>query len=314
MLQTSFAAADRILQGFSAQSLEGEPEPGDELLFGVRLARADMETVWFVRLRVLATDVEPGATPDLAPTASASEADGGTPRREPAPDWSKYSPSGRWRGRWRVGIQPESLLLRLDVYDRGGALVSQTTQYAPQGVLCSGLYRVCELHQQIAQSPLADRAELTDAQAQTVYYGVSSLLLIGRILWNTPHIGEIFMEIVPRPSLVSMLLNLGVKVRVNPSFDRLAPEVRALPAVRAGYSALRLPVEVVLNGRPSMRFDLALAPTGSPLGACAGVIGLDGSHVSDESTRFSIWLLAAHAARDHLVRSGRDVASGGARR
>lgn len=318
LIDGAFGAHRKILSGFTAESRDAGCVRGDQALYGVRIEKLGAEQVWFVLAEVIATDVRPGARVDLPPSVWRVEPDGRSAggdspadqaRSRPAPDWSRLAAAAeRRRG---VRIEPQSLLVRLHVFDQQARLLACTQEFVPQSVLRSGFYRICEIHRSRGDSGTPLRA-LTASETQEVYEGAFALFLIGKLLWRAPVVGEIFDEIVPRPSILSIVLNLGFRVNFSPKFERVAREDRRLPALAAAAgTAVRVPIEIGVNNETLMRFELIVAPPNPPLRLCTGILGAEGANVRDPNHRFVLRLLAARqgplppsADERNVVRAG----------
>lgn len=300
LVDGAFGAHRRILSGFAAESRTAGVLRGDRALYGVLVEKQDIEQVWFVRVEVIATDVQPGTRVRLAPSEWRVEADderaGEAPAESetwsrPAPDWSRLAAAAeRRRG---VRIEPTSLLVVMHVFDRQARLLASTHEFVPQSVLRSGFYGICEIHRSRSRAGGPPRA-LTAAETQEVYEGAFALFLIGKLLWRAPVVGKIFDEVVPRPSILSIVLNLGFRVNFSPKFERVVREDRRLPALLETTStAVRVPIEIGVNNETLMRFELIAAPPVPPLRLCTGILGAEGANVRDPNHRFVLRLLAA---------------------
>lgn len=296
----AFGAHRRILSGFAAESRTVGLLRGDQALYGILVEKQGVEQVWFVRVEVIATDVSPGTRVRLPPSELRAESVGepadGDPAESdswsrPAPDWSRLAAAAeRRRG---VRIEPTSLLVRMHVFDRQARLLASTHEFVPQSVLRSGFCRICELHRSRNEAGGQPRA-LTAAETQEVYEGAFALFLIGKLLWRAPVVGKIFDEVVPRPSILSIVLNLGFRVNFSPKFDQVVREERRLPPLSdAERAAVRVPIEIGVNNETLMRFELIAAPPVPPLRLCTGILGAEGANVRDPDHRFVLRLLAA---------------------
>ena len=100
------------------------------------------------------------------------------------------------------------------------------------------------------------------------------------------------MEVIDKPSVLSVIVHLGVRVSVRHRFDKAQP----LAPVAVGgrqVAVYELPVELQLNGVPALRSKVLVTEPRSPLNLSAGILGMDAFQPRDPTARVSSRVRAA---------------------
>ena len=116
-----------------------------------------------------------------------------------------------------------------------------------------------------------------------------SLAALRDTLWASPSLLPMLEAMRPSTPLLSVLMNLGVRVRIWPDVQALR-EYAAPPEL--GH-VLACPLRVAVNDAEVMDCNLLVAEPRGPLRLCAGVVGLDVSLRDDPGRQLRVRLLAA---------------------
>jgi hypothetical protein len=304
-----FPAGARILAGFDPALPRAGCQPGDRLLYAVRLEKDGHSRTWYMLVRVVRAGLEPGTRLNL--DTAELEQDSGQSRALPELAAERrrtlVAPTlgGRtvqWARDHGLHLSPTSVLVYIDVYDENARPIAGVHQFIFDDYLQAGLYQSCET----VRRHFLDEQPPTDSEIRQVSMSFVSLFSLGELLWGTPHVGRIFDEIVRLPSWISILLNLGVRPAFTMHYDQAIREGRALPGLADGRAAWRVPFEITLNNEPALRCYVIAAPNEPPLQLCGGIIGLEGADVRDPEHRFMVRLLAARLSTPPLQTASRD--------
>ena len=113
-----------------------------------------------------------------------------------------------------------------------------------------------------------------------------------KVIRDSDVLFDVLLEVIDKPSVLSVIVNFGVRVSVRHRFDK----AQALAPVAVGgreFPVYELPVELQLNGVPALRSKLLVTEPRSPLNLSAGILGMDAFQPSDPSARVSIRVVAA---------------------
>jgi hypothetical protein len=290
-----FAGADRTLTGFDAAVPGGDWRAGDEVLFGLRLARDGACRHWLLHLRL----VEPVAR---ARGGGADGAGGGAAL--PPFDWPL-----RVNGVDTVFASTACRVVAT-VADADGSVLGRSEPLLPRDFLAGGFADACRL----VAARRAQRAE-HDAAAGTggnggrdggdaFYRGVDVLpfaratvaaVALLRVVEEDGVLAPLLWHVVERPSLWSVVTALGVRVLLRPRFH--AAEPSPSPVAAAG-PAWRVPMTLVVNDAPALLTELYVVPSAPPFALCGGIVAAMARHPTDPTLEFSLLLLAARRGPD----------------
>ncbi len=298
-----FAPGQAILTGFDEPQPGAELRVGDAILYGIDLARADREQIWYARLQVLLTQLQPGTRIAVVPGPDSADA--------PPPPGAAHTirgphPAGGSDTLWLeaprlpaelvtlasnngVEIPGATALLRIEVFDEQARLQATVYPFAFESLLEAGLYETCRI---AGGRHAAEEAELTPAERAQVIRSIASLFSYGDLLMSTPHVNAIIHEIIAWPSLLSIIMNLGIRPTFAVALGEATPALSLpwLPHVPAGF---RVPLRVKINREPALECVLTVVDPAPPLRLCAGIAGIDGVHVRDDTHQLQVRLLAA---------------------
>lgn len=234
---------------------DGEWRAGDAVLFGLRLRRDGELRRWLLRLEV----VQP--TCDEEPRVWDIEVNG-TPER----------------------FESALCRLRATVCDGDGIVLGESVVSAPRDFLANGFASVCASI--VAGKPTT---------AREMAFGVVSAMALLETVRQDPALSPVFWAVVEKPSVWSLLGNLGVSLLVRPDFESVA--VRAAPdAAMPVATAFGVPVELQVNERPALLAELIVGAPHAPLGVGAGVLAAKARHPSVPGLEVELRLLAARRA------------------
>ncbi len=296
----AFAAGRGILEELATPSSE-HWRPGSRVLLGLETRRGDDREVSFILIELRSDPIPAGADVVIYP------ADGPPPMPEPncyyvratgadtfgvetgrlaSKSWLTFSPDSSDGAEGIARVSQGAILLAIHVHDADGHRRKSAYALAPEAFLRQGLFTICA---SAVQAPRVDE-DLSAADATAIFpvlYG------LGETVKGTPNLKQLLGRIMPRPSLWSLVVTGGVvELKALPRLKRVTVEDRPLPALPAGATAYRLPIEVLINGEPGLTCVLTVVEPRPPLDLVGGVIAVDGARSSDPSRAFSVRVLA----------------------
>lgn len=312
-LSAAFAPGASILSGIDPVESRQSWRAGDRVLFGVRLVDGGKSDVWFVLIELLSdvvtarnVDVVPGED-GSAPTVVVCEPGAETPRgatRLVAPRWSSRFRLRDEAGRTRVvAIDSRNIVVRIQVFD-GSARVSgePAMTLAPEAFLREGLIEhvvaMTALYGDLPAGTRIPLSRMTDAQIARAVRSAASVFALGRTLWFAPELTAIIQGMIAKPSIFSLIVNLGVRFSVDLQAQLSTPDDAAAARTLGGGRAYRVPLEVRINREPALRTELLAVEPLPPFQLSAGIIGLEATHLADPQRTLVARLLAARRSRE----------------
>lgn len=268
-----FPAPAHLLRGFDEREPGGTWRVGDEVLFGMRLRRDGRVRHWLLQLRVLevvalGTDGKP-----LDPFHWSLRINGEVDQ-------------------FTSGVCAAEVV----VMDRYGQELGRSQPYLPRDFLDRGIADACRLVRtggfralrrksvdgKDARGPL-DIRPLAEAT-------VSALALL-QVVQEDSLLAPILWQVIEKPSVWSMVSNMGVDVMLRPKFHRVSSAASPIAGVTA--STWRLPLSLEVNQRPALDLDLLVADSAPPFSLACGLLGTTARHPSEPNLDFSLLLLSA---------------------
>jgi hypothetical protein len=266
-----------VLSGFDALASDAEWRAGDEVLFGLRLRRGRSAQHWLLHLRV----TEPVAI---------ARANDEVPR-------GSHLPPVEWTIRINgeaQGFSSARCRTIATVLDADGNVLGRTEPELPRDFLGNGFGRACELVEQGAQ-----RRERGDRVA-AFYRGldmrpfseatVTAVALL-QVVQDDDVLSPLLWQVIERPSVWSVVTNLGARVILRPRFHAAVEVPSAVPAVAP--TAWQVPMTLLVNDETALLMDRFVTPSAPPVSLCGGVLGASARHPRDADVEFSLLLLAA---------------------
>ena len=277
---TDFPVPLALRRGFDLPQPGRYWRVGDEVLFGLRLRRGQDVQNWLLKLRVL----EPEALDD-----------DGVPL--PKVEWSL-----RVNGQRQVF---ESALARIEaqVLDGRGEPLGVSRPLVPRDFLDRGMAEVCatiESNKRRGALILTDmegwRMDLDGVVAvrELAEATVSAMALL-QVVQDDDVLAPILWQVIEKPSLWSLMRNLGARVVIQPRFYRVARTLSPVP--RLYEPTWRLPMRLQVNGEPALAIDLFVADTTRPFALSGGLLGAVARHPKNPDLEFSLLLLSAKLGR-----------------
>lgn len=193
--------------------------------------------------------------------------------------------------RTRDGTTRYLLRMSVRVCDDTGAELGRDLITVSRHDLVFGLFRACrgdEPEDATGDAPLAWRIP-ADVR------GDLALRNMLRVVRESAVLYDILWTVLDKPSIFSVIGNLGVRVSVHEDFAK-ARELAPLTIAGQTFAGYELPVELRLNGLPALRSRVLVTEPNSPLNLSAGILRLDAFQPSDPTARVSIRVLAARRA------------------
>lgn len=265
-----FVVPAGMSRGFDAASPAATWSVGDELLLGLRLRRDGADRSWLLRMRLL----EPLAVDDggaaLAPV-----------------DWT-LSINGERRSF-------ASRLCRVDVtvMDDRGEVLGRSQPLLPRDFLDDGIAGACrDVHHELRSWSRRGRDQAyhrLDVQALAEATVCAVALL--NVVQEDDVLAPLLWEVVEKPSVWSVVQNLGARVVLRPRFHAVTEALSPVAGVDA--ETWRLPMSLFVNDEPALTVDLFVAEPDVPFALCGGVLGATARHPSDPNLEFSLLVLSA---------------------
>lgn len=259
--------------GFDAGAPDHAWKPGDRALYAVRLRKGELLREWIVGFRVSGEPPPDGASFEIAFTSEGVRTVEGS-RLHPVQATVAEGAEGR---------------------------TSSSGAQAPASFLERGFTDYCrailEWRERGAHGPALTDEE-RKAATRLVCTTAGSLSALLKIMQSVDCLEDILWSVMEKPSLLSMVANLGVKLDVVLGSDVVELETDTLPAALRGRPVYRLPITIQLNERPALDCFLTVTTPGPPLELVAGVVRVEGWRTTDPSRRVELELLGARLADD----------------
>jgi hypothetical protein len=289
-----FPGAAALLQGFDPVSAASpEWRAGDEVLFGLRLRVGERLRHWLLHLRV----TEPLA---LARAGDEAEPDG----LQPPLSWTLNVNDAPQR------FDSRRARVLLTVCDAFGQVLARSEPELPRDLLARGFAAACELVQARQRSQpqsIGTDAFYQDLDLQPLAEATVCAVALLQVVQEDKVLAPLLWEVIERPSVWSVLSNLGARVVLRPRFHA-AVEV---PIHAAGQpaQAWRVPMTLLVNDAAVLSTELVVADAAPPFALAGGILGATARHPADAGREFALQLLAARRGPDQRsVASGRDIA------
>ncbi|HEB51882.1 MAG TPA: hypothetical protein ENI87_01370 [bacterium] len=265
-----FPAPASLLRGFDRRDVGGGWAVGDEVLFGLRLDKGGRRRNWLLRLRV------------LEPEAGVAGGDA----QEGDAEWSL-----------RVNGKLEHFASRVAgveavVMDEAGGVIGRSRTLLPRDFLSRGIAGACAIADRARRGlrrvpgAAAGRRPLAEATVCAI-----SLL---QVVQEDSVLAPLLWEVVEKPSVWSVVRNLGARVVLQPKFH----DVRTVPSPVSGNcdATWALPIGLAVNGEPALAIELFVTDAASPYSLAGGLLGATARHPRDPGVSFSLLLLSARRA------------------
>ena len=268
-----FPAPAHLLRGFDEREPDGAWRVGDEVLFGMRLRRDGGVRYWLLLLRVLEVV---GTDDDGQPL-------------------DPFQWSLRINGeldQFTSGVCAAEVI----VMDQHGQELGRSQPYLPRDFLGRGIADACKLVRTRGFRALRRKS----SEGKDVYgplnirplaeATVSALALL-QVVQEDSLLAPILWQVIEKPSVWSMVSNMGVDVMLRPKFNRVSSAASPISSVKT--STWRLPLSLEVNQRPALNLDLFVADSAPPLSLACGLLGAIARHPTEPNLDFSLLLLSA---------------------
>ncbi len=267
-----FPAPARLLQGFDPRADDRAWRAGDEALYGLRVLRDGDVRHWLLRLEVL----EP----------------------EPADDAGRALGAVDWELRINGALQrfaSRRCRVRATVMDERGDVLGETSPLLPRDFLARGIADACALvhgdGRRWRKAPAAGGADAGRLDVRPLAEATVSAVALLQIVQHDDVLSPLLWEVVERPSLWSVVKNLGAKVVLRPRFQAVRKAASPVPGVPV--ATWRLPISLYVNDEPALHVDLFVADPSPPFALGGGVLGATARHPTRPDLEFSLRLLSA---------------------
>jgi hypothetical protein len=261
-----FPAPQHLLRGFDEREANGPWRSGDEVLFGLRLRHDDDVRHWLLQLRVLEVTALDGDGKPIDPV-----------------DWAL---------RINGEVQEfESAVCRAEVVimDEHGAEVGRSQPLLPRDFLSSGIASACRFVRS-RMGEVGSRVYETLDMRPLAEATVSAVALL-QVVQEDSVLAPILWQVIEKPTVWSVVSNMGVRVMMRPSFHRVTSALSPVPAVLD--QTWRLPIALEVNQTPALNLDLFVTEPSPPFSLAGGLLGATASHPTNPTLDFSLLLLSA---------------------
>ncbi|MFT4511928.1 MAG: hypothetical protein ACI91B_000611 [Planctomycetota bacterium] len=268
-----FPAPRHLLRGFDKRQPKGPWLIGDEVLFGLRLSRDGEERHWLLQLRVLEVTAIGDDGKPLDPV-----------------DWAL-----RINGEVE---EFESAVCRAEVVvmDEHGTELGRSQPLLPRDFLNSGIAGACKLaRRQLRQSgQVSDRYESVDMR--TLAEATVSAVALLQVVQEDSVLAPILWQVIEKPTVWSVVSNMGVTVMMRPSFHRVTSALSPVPTVID--QTWRLPIALEVNETPALNLELFVTESSPPFSLAGGMLGATARHPTNPTLEVSLLLLSARRNAD----------------
>ncbi len=275
-----FPAAAQLLAGFDRVVDDPEWCVGDAVLFGLQLRRGAARRHWLLHVRL--TEVQAIARP-----GDAGDAPG---ERLPPLAWNL-----------RVDDAPRTFHSRcarvaVTVASPAGEVLGRSEPLVPRDLLARGFAAACRsVHERRGRQP-EDRAAFYDGlDAEPLADAAVAAVALLQVVQGDPVLSPLLWEVVEPPSVWSVVRHLGARLVLEPRFHAALPASSPVPQLPV--STWNVPMTLSVNAEPTLEFELAVTPAGSPLGLAAGVLAAVARNPRRHDVDFRLLLLGARRGR-----------------
>lgn len=268
-----FPVPGHLLRGFDERQPAGPFQIGDEVLLGLRLRKALEVRNWLLQLRVIEVTALDALGQPLKPVT-----------------WSL-----------RINGEPQqfaSQVCRVEVIvmDEHGIELGRSQPCLPSDFLSRGIASACRLvhsrskrgsvRRRLLDQPRNQQPDLRPLAEATV-----AAVALLQVVQADSVLAPILWQIIEKPSLWSVVANMGAKVMLRPSFHLVTSADSPVPNL--SEPTWRLPLALDVNQQPALNFDLLITDSTPPFALVGGLLGATASHPTDTSRELSMLLLSA---------------------
>ncbi|MFK7741059.1 MAG: hypothetical protein AB8H80_12125 [Planctomycetota bacterium] len=266
-----FPAPRGMKKGVALRTPRGSWRVGDEVLYGLRLVRGETTRHWLLKLSVL--------------EVAALDEDG---ERLPETTW-----------RLRINGERTSFMSSLarvaaTVYDEEGAELGRTEPLLPRDFLDRGVADACAQVMERTTNPpgtLGLPSIYRDIDPNLLSESTVCAVALLQIVQEDSVLAPLLWQVIEKPSLWSVLGNLGARVVLRPRYHAVTEAMCPLPG--RYETTWRLPMELHVNDTLALDMNLFVTESSPPYALGGGLLGASAKHPSDPDLEFSLLLLSA---------------------
>ena len=264
-------------RAFDARSDDPTWQSGDAVVFALRLRKGDEVRRWLLRLEVLVGE-ELVALQD-----NGAE---GTIAFWQERTW-EYEVTVRGEREQRQ-LRSRVLLVGVHVADEQGRELTRSVVQLPSTFLGRGLLPAIE--QSLAAAASAAPAPLDAEPVVGAMLGAMSLL---HVVQEDDALATYFWQVVEKPSVWSLLTNLGVRATLSMPFEQSVRAERLPDGLPPTREAFLVPLRIDVNGSPALLADVLACDASRPYALSGGMIAATARHPSDADLTFELQLVSA---------------------
>ena len=191
------------------------------------------------------------------------------------------------------------VLMAVDLFDERAQHIETSFVLVPETALQHGLYPFAREHLQLRNRYGERYHRVLVEQAETGGHGrgyarlLNTIAALQQTLWACDNLVPTLMQMTPEPSIWSVMVNLGVRFKLNLASGALGEAHLPFAERVPGRRVLRLPLVLEINDIPYLRCDLLVTGSKPPVQLSAGVVGADVTLSHKRWRQLHVRLLAA---------------------
>jgi hypothetical protein len=299
------------LSGIDPPGKPGVLEPGDSFLAIVTLFEKGKRTQWLLFLRVLPSKPnEPSNKAREAMVLYSGRSNRFEFASSPVP--ARLQTVGPFTGKSfkPVKSKEQSKDFVLDKgylglgLDQAVATVYRATQAGENGRFYFSP-KPPDAQQMAVARRVGDHLHLTLDEERSLAGAIPAMLSYFNVVQQTEGLEDILLKVVRKPSLWSIIKNVGVSVDLRFDAHAMIPAPTAPWGAFAGSasSLYYVPISVDLNHQPALRVTFVVTNPRPPLLSCGGIIGMLAEKPGDNETYMILRIVSARMASAQAGRS-----------
>ena len=267
--------------GFAPRATGSAWAAGDEVVYAVRLQKGDDVVRWLLRMSAL-----------VGQETAERLGTGG----DAAFLWEKKT----WSWTWTIGGEQKELAVEAwllpvtaTVTDEHGRVLTSSLVKLPVDLLSRGVLPAVDcLRGDATKTPIVEEAVLRPLVDATI-----AMMTLLNVVQDDDALAEHFWQVVEKPSVWSVIGNLGVRASLTMSFEKAVPVPMPSPRLPPAERAFVVPLRIDVNDRPALLVDVVAIDAARPFAICGGLVAATARHPTRSDTKLELQLVGAHCGR-----------------
>jgi hypothetical protein len=149
----------------------------------------------------------------------------------------------------------------------------------------------------------AELLKLTEDDERSVAGAVPALVSYLDVVRHTEDLADILYDLIDKPSLWSVVRQVGVKVNLAFRPDKVAATKPGFWNLPADHGVYHFPLGLEINKKPALNITMVVTRPDSPLLACGGVVGMLAEKPSEPQTYLLLRIVSARRGVDRTAAS-----------